>query len=153
MKDIPSIAHDLHSLVLYCFDELYWFSDIQEITYTMQNNNAQHVLPPPPYTSHQPSPYHQQAFEHGPLPHSTYPPAPNIYGPQYIGVPQMQPTPQPVIIVQQQQQQQQQQVAQVQPQYITVRNRTSNGCCCLLCLLTGGLTIPCWICNCLGCCD
>ncbi len=52
----------------------------------------------------------------------------------------------PIIIMQQQQQQQQQQPTQ---QIIVQPSRTNHGLCCLICILTGGLSIPCWICSCI----
>jgi hypothetical protein len=77
-----------------------------------------------------------------------YPEVPNVNTqgpPQYSGgQPYMNPPyggGAPIIIMQQQQQQQQQQVI--------VRSRgTNHGVCCLLCILTGGLSIPCWIWSC-----
>jgi hypothetical protein len=70
---------------------------------------------------------------------------------QYMGPPYMSPAPQqpmaqgpPTVIVQQMQQQQQQQ------QQIVWRGKgTSHSLCCLLCFLTGGLTLPCWIYACI----
>ncbi len=51
----------------------------------------------------------------------------------------------PVIVMQQQQQQQRMQ----QQRVIGGGSGTSQGLCCLICLCTGGLSIPCWIWSCL----
>jgi len=56
---------------------------------------------------------------------------------------------QPIIIMQQQQQQQQQQQWQQQQQVIVRRSGTNHGLCCLICFLTGGITLPCWILACI----
>ncbi len=85
-----------------------------------------------------------------------YPAAPyaNIQGPpQYLGGQPNMGQPYvgppygggaPIIIMQQQQQQQ-------QPQQLVIVRRagTSHGLCCLICFLTGGLSLPCWIWSCI----
>jgi len=96
------------------------------------------------------------SYNQGPPP---YPEAPyvNNQGPQqypggqpYTGQPYMGPPygggGGPIIIIQQQQQQQQMQ----QQQVIVRRSGTSHGLCCLICLCTGGLSIPCWILSCIA---
>ncbi len=75
-------------------------------------------------------------------------PPQNPGGQPYMGQPYMGPPyggGQPIIIMQQQQQQQQQ-----QPQQVIVRARgTNHGLCCLICILTGGMSIPCWMYSCI----
>jgi hypothetical protein len=79
---------------------------------------------------------------------NNYGPPQNPGGQPYMGQPYMGPPyggGQPIIIMQQQQQQQQQ-----QPQQVIVRARgTNHGLCCLICILTGGMSIPCWMYSCI----
>jgi hypothetical protein len=94
------------------------------------------MVPPPPY----PQPY-------GPpdpnlQPQYGYPPGaalpqPMMYPPQPYPMPYAAPAP---VIINNQMQQQQQQVQQ-----IIVRRGTNHALCCIICLLTGGINIPCWI--------
>ena len=90
-----------------------------------------------------PPPYYQQPYAPGPSG-----PPPNGYAPQpYGNQPYMHPPPHQPIIISNNMMQAQQTVAQ--PQYITIRRSTNHGLCCLICLLTGGVSIPCWIYACI----
>ncbi len=82
--------------------------------------------PPPSYV--------QQPY-YGPAP-------PNNYGPQYYANPSYVSPPmrQPVVV---------QTDMMPAQQFVTVRRSTNQGLCCLLCFLTSGLNIPCWIYACL----
>ncbi|CAF1480813.1 unnamed protein product [Rotaria sp. Silwood1] len=83
------------------------------------------------------------ATTQAPPPYQGAPPAtgaPPYGAPQYEGGA-------PIIIMQQQQQQQQQQ--QVQQTVIVQARGTNHGLCCLICLLTGGFSLPCWIYACI----
>ncbi len=93
---------------------------------------------PPPYPE---APY---ANTQGP---PQYPSGQPYMGQPYMGPPYGGGAPPygggaPIIIMQQPQQQQQQQVI--------VHQRGTNHClCCLICFLTGGLSLPCWIWDCI----
>ena len=71
---------------------------------------------------------------------NTYGPGPYPGGQPYMGSSYGGGGP---IIVMQQQQQQQQQQAVVRSSGLT------HGLCCLVCVLTGGFSIPCWIVYCI----
>jgi hypothetical protein len=83
---------------------------------------------------YQTSPYVQQPC-YGPMP-------PNTYGPQqYTNPPYISSMAQPVFIN-----------AGMVPthQIVHVRRQTNHGVCFLICFLTGGLSIPCWIYACIA---
>ncbi len=77
----------------------------------------------------QPPPYYE------PMP-------PNMYGPQQYGnPPYMAPMPQSIIVSS----------GMVSTQQcVTVRRPTNHCGCFLICLLTGGLSVPCWIYACIN---
>ena len=96
-------------------------------------------------------------------------PNPNIHGPAqypggqpyasqpYMGPPQMAPAyggggggGAPIIIMNNQQQQQQQQQQQSTAPVIVQSSGVNHGLCCLICFLTSGLSLPCWIVACLS---
>ena len=85
---------------------------------------------PPPYSEG------PQANIHGPPQHYGGYGGPPYMGPPYGGGP-------PIIIMQQPQQQQQ------IVQHVVVRSETNHALCCLICFLTGGLSLPCWIWACI----
>ncbi|UJR17745.1 hypothetical protein I4U23_004643 [Adineta vaga] len=82
---------------------------------------------PPPYSGE------PHTNTQGPQPYPNHPPYMNPY--PYGG------GGSPVIIMQQQQQQ--------QHQVIVRPSGTNHAVCCLICILTGGLSIPCWIYGCI----
>lgn len=89
--------------------------------------------PPPP-------PYYQQPYAPGP------PPA-NVYGPMMYP-PVAAPAP---IIINTNMAQAATATAVAAPttQIITIRRQTNHALCCLICVLTGGMNIPCWIYACI----
>lgn len=91
--------------------------------------------PPPPYYE-QPyygQPYYGQAYYEAM--------SPNIHGPQqYPNPPYISPIAQPIIISNG--------MVPTQ-QFVTIRHPTNHCFCFLICLLTGGLSIPCWIYSCI----
>jgi hypothetical protein len=55
----------------------------------------------------------------------------------------------PIIVMQQQQQQQQQQAPQSNQTVIVQHSGVNHALCAVICLITGGLSLPCWIIACL----
>jgi hypothetical protein len=69
---------------------------------------------------------------------SQYPGGQPYVNQAYMGPPNQYGGNTPIIIMQQ----------QPRKKVVYRQSGTTHGLCCLICILTGGLSLPCWICSC-----